>query len=258
MELWEHLFEAFSAEVQPDKLRDLRNLSNYFGEEIPEEILSEFFAGSDRDFIFENLQSHNAKDLVRKISERFKIQRSRFPIRDGEKELLGLITLNPEEALKISKDPSFQDLIEFYGYNISSILGSVIQLEPEWPERVKFPGNGFHVVRPGQRSQEEIIKSIEKKGLMPRHSSDTRMYPRRLYVFCYPESLKDQEVLRRLRVDAQEINVGPEDWENVAVYKVLGSKRWKDYWYRDPAMKGPAYFTYNSIPPQYLKKIWPR
>ena len=258
---------AFRHQYYGEELRaHVESLQNYFGEDIPEHIQRAFVESNGwKDLILENLQSHDSKKLTEKIKKQFRDYLSfshpfDFPYGEKEKSYIKVQTTGPRASAILGKSEKFKALVNFFGYNISRVDGSVVTLEPEWPETAEGIGGwGYHVTYnrqiPGAPDGYSVLDSIKEHGLRPKQQKSGRFYPSRVYMFFYGPC-RTQEALSKLREDSKEINYSDNVWNSghVAVIKF----RIPDSltWYRDSVMKGPAYFTYNSIPASCIERVW--
>ena len=255
-QVFDHYFlKGTSQETTLRRLGELRRIQEYFGDQIGL-ILNEFLEdeSESRDFILENLQTHDIEDLIRKLRTNFG-EYIRDIVRVGPEYIDLRLTIKSFEVAE-----EINHLIEFYGYKVVQRLGTSWQIEPVYPKRqILSGGNSYHVVRYPEpdkyRTFQAIINSIETKGLRPRNNNSIRKYPNRVYIFNY--DLPGKEAFKQLQQDAKELGVTDKHWRNkqVAVYKVQMNRN-REVWYHDPAMSDSAYFTYSTVGPDRLKRIF--
>ena len=268
MDLWERIWKEFKGEdFRCQRASELERLQEYFGDELSETLLEDFFEDKQgqRDLVLENLQSHDSRKMLEKIQEKFgnflpRLGKSfDYPYREEEKGYVALRTVGPRATKALKDSEEFKSLVHFYGYNISRVAGSIITLEPEYPEEGQnVGGHGYHLIYnrqvPGAPEGYTVLDSVLDHGLRVKDSKH-RYYPKRVYMFFYGP-VETQEALERLRQDGEEINMFDYMWEDgdIKVVKFRIPEGIK--WYRDPVMEGPAYFTYSSIPAKYIEQVF--
>lgn len=255
-------------------------------EDVPVRIQEEFIKGSNptsREFIQENLQSHDWKSMVSTIEKRYPAKQDSEAYPDYGP--LSRVCYYPrvtykeipdwEKGGKILKD--IEKIAEFFGYTITNVkrglVGNpnIIIFEPNKADlendylRDECANTGYTIV-PVPNSD-----SVEKNGLRCKNGNSkeidnidrvlgnpkgtTKPYkkvPKRIYFTAFPVDLGEEAIRERLQDVCSELG---RDWEQVDVYKIDFSKINADI-YEDPAMKSRyAFYTYTNIPAAFLKKV---
>lgn len=238
----------------------LREIEEYYGDFITDQIYERFESDPNNDYILENLQTHDHNLLKQQILKRY----AKYVI-----DIFALTTkLNKEETVILSTyNPSvfagnsdFKNLLDFYGYFISGyekLKGvTYIYIEPLYPvncnDFVKYDCHGivYHI------TDKSNVNSIRKSGLRIRNGNfngQYRNFPARIYL-CGSHKFNDFEMLKS--VADKVIDGGT---KNSAVLKI-NVKNAKINFYKDDLMEDEySFFTYHNIPPEWIvqKLNWP-
>lgn len=266
------IMDISSGEQLLHKASLYEKLSNYFMEKDKiESIIERYENGERKDFILENLQTHDwhllKKSLeklfpdiiVNAISKSSKSDNKEFLIVD----LTGCTGISGLKIRNSFYSDKAKDLANFYGYTVSGITSSCIALEPEYPERVDdflyndCCGVCFHLC------EKTMFKdSILKNGLRCRNRDDDaftksyRNWPKRIYVYA-TEFFKDKKILKdELETLANTISDGNNTLEDYIVLRIQFPNKGllnRYNFYKDTLMDdSKSMFTYQNIPGEYI------
>ena len=107
-------------------LNEYKNvLLDYFGEFDKEVFLEE-------DYILDNLNTHDAEKLKSKISDITKVKFEDYSY--GKIKSFSVLCASREEAISLTENEKFKNLIEFFNYFVSEIIDNRIFIEPVYSE----------------------------------------------------------------------------------------------------------------------------
>lgn len=271
-------------------------LLEHFDGDVPLWIQEDFVKdlNFNKDYILENLQSHNWKGMAADIEKRFRSS-GKLEIEPYEREdiesLTPVVFLFPDPELwdelfpdgedSDEKSEAFKDLekiVEFYGYFISQVKQSWffhrIWLEPRYPESAydyvhqECGGWGYTIVpktntagvdKAGLRCKTGNSREIEKiKADL--HGKGKHQEADRVKTYReFPERIYFSAWEEDFDILDQLQDVCDElgrKWEDVAVYRINFNKLHCPI-YKDPAMKSShAFFIYHNVPTQLLQKVY--
>lgn len=252
-------------------LREIKllRLKNYWGN-IPQNILERYDSGERKDFILENLQSHDWKKLVRSLQSEFGTDQIRV-VRSsqGEKSFISLEVRGSKDFPVSNIISSFRlgkarDICNFYGYTLSGSTGNLVELEPEWPDTAtsfiygKCKGVAWHLC------PEDVADSVLEKGLRCRNRDtdnslkNIRNYPKRIFVYAVPsfDRSKIQEGLEQL---ADTISDGEATLDDFQVIRIdlpgTGLSGRIPFYWDEYTEDGACCFTYTNIPAGWLTPV---
>lgn len=223
-------------------------LLNYFGEFDKEVYL-------EKDYILDNLNTHDAEKLKSKISDIAKVEFEDYS--SGKLKSFSILCASKEEAINLTENEKFKNLIEFFNYFVSEIQDNRIFIEPTYSEdKSKYvftdcKGICYHI------TTKEHAEKIMKTGLRMKRSY-YRKFPSRIYLYATPKlsllndkNIKDfaYKIVNKLKAERE---------GGIAVIRVDLNKCYNDVmrFYKDTSMKeNEAVFTYNNIPPECLTKL---
>lgn len=269
------------------RYRGIQDLFGYAPEEVPEEIQQKFLENPNltySDILEESLQSHDESQLHRAIEKYFGPQDKWEVEGGGKKAYIRWYPSSPtafhtfaerfQDFLKTGKRFRLQDIAQLYGYNISRVNYGSVVFEAEWPEDATeyvsetCGGYAYHVVH--RAMVNDILKTglrvkngpswevnvdsddqVTRVARIPRYKM-YRYFPRRVYLYATPTQDR-KKLLDELEGVANKVSEG--GWSEAAVLRAY-VKGQKMYW--DPAMDddGHSVFTYTSVPPQRLERIY--
>lgn len=247
-------------------------LNEYYSGNIPSDVFGKFKKDPHKDYILENLQTHDSDLFVRKMIEIFK----EYGIVDVSKtsgsrryiKVLFPLLKSEDEICNFIDSDEFLNFVDFFGYTKSKISrvtgkGIVLSLEPLYAEDAnnlvykECGGIIYHI------SYGDKVNDILNSGLRIRTGRKDlekyRDFPRRIYFLAVPrrdnvlrsdemrlsvESYLDDSLVRKnglsvFRVDVRDMNLN---------------------FYKDSASQDDdvdfAVYTYNDIPKERIKKIF--
>lgn len=253
-------------------------LWNHFDGEVPEEIQKKFCKDPTRDYILENLQTHNVEYLEREIEKKYGPFQD-FEERGGKQGYLWWRPTNYADYAAIKddwdawrEDPNrsyaLRKIAEFYGYYITKVAKGYVQFEAHYPESATdfvqkdCRGHAYHLIEKDRKD------TILKQGLRTKNgptwdfytNPPTRIPKKDLYqgyryfperIYLYATDTKGADLKQELERTADMVVQG--GWANTIVLQVNVSGM-KFYW--DPAMHDQhSVFTYGSIPPNRIKVL---
>ena len=237
-----------------DKLY-LESMKDYFGDDVPSCVYEEIESGNYKDFILENLKSHDITLLCKKIWDMF----------GKDCPTLEFLPINHKnssfqivsyEELDVDK---LKNLLEFFGYYITTSGededGYYYIVSPTYASDAndlvynKNHGKLYHF------STGEYAKEIEKKGLRCK-TSNYRYFPERIYAYASDKNLnKIPNIYDKIK---DVINPSDEKKYGIYVYRIdLNNKKGKYInFYEDDVMEyDDAVYTYNNIPAECLTLV---
>ena len=251
-------------------------LNDYYFEGIPESIISDFKYNPTANYIFENLNTHDADKLIASLRKIYKD----FEIHDvldhaGEQRFLILDVIG-NNFYHIYNSEKFDNIISFYGYSKSKIdrssYGYRIELEPIYADRDeandlvynKCNGILYHI------TNEEGYKSIMETGFRINGvNTDPKLerrpkyrdYPNRTYFLAIPGNVKN--IIHSSAMEMAIVNYFKGDLYHDKIYilKVRVTGMNIDF-YRDSVSisidgsASPAVYCYCNIPPQFIELIY--
>lgn len=269
MQDWEKAWEQFLAQPRVPEHNNLIEQKvllweNYWGEgQVPGTIFERYRSGEVKDFILENLQTHDWRLLVKALETEFGDQ-VRFQKTSGNSDkeylafqLVGTRDLPVSDIIESFRAGKGKDLCNFYGYTVSQLLGNSLQLEPEFPEKAEdfIYGDCYGICY--HLAPKRYLESIIENGLRCRgRDSDRRSYPKRIYVFATPPgsnyAVRVREGLEQL---AALLGGNLEDFQPLRIRLGNGNmSTWLPF-YRDTASFEGCFFTYTNIPASWLKPV---
>lgn len=223
-------------------------LLDYFGEFDKE-------VSIEKDYILENLNTHDAEKLKSKILKISKVEFEDYS--SGKLKSFSILCASKEEAISLTENEKFKNLIEFFNYFVSQIIDNRIFIEPTYSEdKSKYvfrdcKGNCYHI------TTQEAAEKIMRTGLRIKRSN-YRKFPSRIYLYATPKlslvndkNIKDfvHKIVNKLKVERE---------GGLAIIKVNLNKCYNDVmrFYKDTSMKeDEAVFTYNNIPTECLTQL---
>lgn len=234
----------------------------YYWDEIPENILNTFINEGHVDYIHENLSTHNAPLLQKKLLKFFGDSINRFFNYDGTIEIYSFhIILNKGVDIDIfKKNKQLLKLLEFFNYKLretNNVDGeNTLFIEPIYSENVddwvykNCKGICYHFT-----TKEHAI-DILKTGFRL-HNNTTKNIPERIYMYATDKlSIKSGDEYINQFID-KVVDWADIEKNDLAVLRI-DLNRTKGYitFYKDTAMPEPeAVFTYNNIPAKCIKEV---
>jgi hypothetical protein len=251
-------------------------LNDYYFEGIPDSVISDFKYNPTANYIFENLNTHDADKLIASLRKIYKD----FEIHDvldhaGEQRFLILDVIG-NDFYHIYNSERFDNIISFYGYSKSKIdrssYGYRIELEPIYADRDeandlvynKCNGILYHI------TNEEGYKSIIETGFRINGvNTDPKLerrpkyrdYPNRTYFLAIPGNVKNIIHSSAMEIAIMNYFKGDLYHDKIYILKVRVTGMNIDF-YRDSVSisidgsASPAVYCYCNIPPQFIELIY--
>lgn len=233
----------------------LNSIKDYFNDDLPEAVFECIETGNYRDFILENLQSHDIKLLCKKIRQKF-----------GNNNIISFLDINDKNtSMQLASRSTIdmnelKNLLDFFGYYVTKtfkddsynnyIISPVYSSDANELVYVKNHGKLYHFTT-GENSKE-----IERTGLRCK-SAKYRRFPERIYVYSSCKKL-DQipDLSNKIK---SVINPIEAKKHGVYVYRIDLNKAKNDIcinFYDDDIMNDKdAVYTYNNIPPECISLV---
>ena len=242
-------------------------MSDYYGGEIPENILNTFINEGYVDYIQENLSTHNAPLLQKKLLKIFGNNINRFLNYDGTIEIYSFyIILNKDVDIDaFKKNKQFLNLLTFFNYKLRETKAidnndkdDTLFIEPIYSENVddwvykNCKGICYHfTTRP---AADKILKS----GFRIRNNTSINI-PERIYMYATDKlSIKSGDEYINKFINKVTNCFDIKNY-GLAVLRIdLNRARGNKYitFYKDTGMYFPeAVFTYNNIPVDCIKEV---
>jgi hypothetical protein len=251
-------------------------LNDYYFEGVPDSVISDFKYNPTANYIFENLNTHDADKLIAALRKIYKD----FEIHDvldhaGEQRFLILDVIG-NDFYHIYNSERFDNIISFYGYSKSKIdrssYGYRIELEPIYADRDeandlvynKCNGILYHI------TNEEGYKSIMETGFRINGvNTDPKLerrpkyrdYPNRTYFLAIPGNVKNIIHSSAMEMAIMNYFKGDLYHDKIYILKVRVTGMNIDF-YRDSVSisidgsASPAVYCYCNIPPQFIELIY--
>lgn len=261
-----------------------KNLYETFCGEIPEDFVEKFKLNPYRDFILENLNTHDSGMLIEKIRKLFGFNvEDCSDIRDSEKRYIKLFisseTMSPKEVDDFFDTERFKNFANFFGYFISSHYdmtgGAIIYMEPIYADdandKVYGESDGcsygriYHVTT--KENAEKILNSgfrISSPEDKRKEDSVYRYYPKRVYFLAIPpKNIKIEERPEivnavNLYFSEKQKNKGycilQADVRGLGIDFYKDSVAEGDYNFLD--VENDAVYTYCNIPKERVKLVY--
>lgn len=251
-------------------------LNDYYFEGIPDNVISNFKYNPMANYIFENLNTHDADKLIAALRKKY----SDFDIHDvldhaGDHRYLVLDIIG-DNFYPLYNSNDFDNIISFYGYSKSKVDcvrdRCRIELEPIYADRDeandlvynKCNGILYHI------TNEEGYKSIMETGFRINGvNTDPKLerrpkyrdYPNRTYFLAIPGNVKN--IIHSSAMEMAIVNYFKGDLYHDKIYilKVRVTGMNIDF-YRDSVSisidgsASPAVYCYCNIPPQFIDLIY--
>jgi hypothetical protein len=251
-------------------------LNDYYFEGIPDSVISDFKYNPTANYIFENLNTHDADKLIASLRKKY----SDFEIHDvldhaGDHRYLVLDIIG-DNFYPLYNSNDFDNIISFYGYSKSKVDcvrdRCRIELEPIYADRDeandlvynKCNGILYHI------TNEEGYKSIMETGFRINGvNTDPKLerrpkyrdYPNRTYFLAIPGNVKNIIHSSAMEMAIMNYFKGDLYHDKIYILKVRVTGMNIDF-YRDSVSisidgsASPAVYCYCNIPPQFIELIY--
>lgn len=245
----------------------LGEINDFYNGDIPEHIVDCLKNDQYIDYIYENLQTHDAEKLKKKLKEVFGDKIGYFHDYDGDKKKSFYLILSDKAKTcdfvrgsgRLDTDwdnlEKFENILGFYNYYVSLhkyFNGEHrIFIEPRYSEEITADVYKNHKYI-YHFTDGESAKSILENGLRTK-TSKYRDFPRRIFLYVTDKKLED-DLDRVCNFIATIANRDAMYKHELAVLRIKNDG--KIPLYNDTAMDCPeAAFTYVNIPKEYIKKV---
>lgn len=239
---------------------EYESLLDLFNNDIPEEYIEKIKNGEFNDFIIENLNTHNVKQLQDKIRKEFDdkyvfgFEETLNYDNEGKEKYNKksfYIIATDKIINKMSKDEDLENLIKFYGYYISKAKDDYILVCPLYAEHandlVYKENHGILYHFTTSNNDESILKN----GLRCKQAT-YRKFPERIYLYSkYKLDNNDKKFIDKVTDPFKRRKYG------ISIFKINLNKIGKDIsFYTDDYMEeDEAVYTYTNIPAECISKI---
>lgn len=233
----------------------LNSMSDFFGDDLPDDVIESMYSEEYTDFILESLTTHDINKLKAKIEDEFGDNIDCNFIND-KKQSLQIISnddLAKSEKLKI--------LVNVFGYYVTKSVKDVntnlfvIEICPTYAKDANKIVSKNHC-KLYHFTTGEHAKDIETSGLRCKKSS-YRDFPERVYLYASDKHLdKIHDIGEFIKTV-----VNPFDIKRygLTVYRIdmnkLKSKTYVNFYTDDYMDEDEAVYTYNNIPAECITKI---
>lgn len=239
----------------------LENINDFFGKDVPDTIKERLKNDEYVDYVYENLQSHDAEKLKKKLKKEYGSEID-FQDYSGKNKKSFVIILNNGNIEDFynpgninEKIEKFNNILSFFNYYVSyndeDRGRKYLFIEPRYSDNVTDEIFNSHKYL-YHFTDKKSARSILETGLRIRKST-YREYPERTFLYATDKKVED-------------------DLENVSkfILSVCNTHNLKRYGlailrienngkidlYNDTAMEdNEAVFCYENIPYQYIKKV---
>jgi len=276
MQKWEKKWEKFLDESRSHEQRILRWTKRHTLEEywdrIPDSVMERYMSGENKDFILENLQSHDWQKLLRSLRSEFKT--AQISLLRGSLEtkkdfislrIRGSKEQTTESILDSIRNGKGRDICNFYGYSISGAQGNVVELEPEWPDRVTEYVYGDCCGVLWHLCPKVMVDSVLRNGLRcknrdnDRQTRNSRNYPKRIYFYATPVFRKSTIKLALEELASELSGKEQNALEDFQALKIQLPKSfyagWIPLYFDTCSDSGACCFTYTNIPADLIKPV---
>ena len=213
--------------------------------------------------VTENLKSHDAEQLQKKIKEYFPNYKFDFYSTLSKKSLKNkydnksfMIGLEDYGQMnKIKKDSKFISLLQFYNYYITKEFYDSFVVSPLYPENVTGQVNKEkHLYHFTTGNNEE---SILKNGLRSKNG-DYRYFPKRVYLYSTDKSITPKNINDDTNIEIfvkKILNEFDIDEYGVTIFEIDKEKLNNIDFYADDYMdEKESVFIYSNIPAEAITK----
>jgi len=211
----------------------------------------------------ENLKTHNANQLQKKIKEYFPDYKFDFYSTLSKKSLKNkydnksfMIGLEDYGQMnKIKKDNKFISLLQFYNYYITKEFYDSFVVSPLYPENVNGQVNKEKYLYHFTTGNNE--ESILKNGLRSKNG-DYRYFPKRVYLYSTDKNITPKNINDDKNVEIfikKILNEFDIDEYGVTIFEIDKEKLNNIDFYADDYMdEKESVFIYSNIPAEAIRK----
>lgn len=223
-----------------------KELHEFFGEFLTEEINNKFKEDWHYDYIKEMLESHDINKLSSKIQSLYNVKIDKLNSSENELDIISVTFKDSDDLDAFLKDQKIKNALHYFNYFITKAFKEKLQvfIEPSFSKEISDEefeachGVFFHIT-----SKHNALK-ILSHGLIPKASLEDnyRYFPERAYIVGL-KSFKDAD--SKLKEIAELTNEHP---ENCAILKINLNRNYVRV-FKDLAMneRDDCYFVYSRI-----------
>lgn len=248
----ESIMESFNSWEQSIKVSHLlKEAKEFYGGDIPEDIINEINNGQFPDYIWENLQSHDYRKLKTQLTKYFGKDIEEY-INQKDADVKDIFGIKVRD-IKLIDNPKFQSILQFFNYFVREVRDDLYIIEPLYSTKMndlvynKCNGIVYHF------TDSKSAESILKNGLRIRgRNFENWKYPNRVYVYApgYYISRENKDLWLHDAMDVVDFSKGSLVVLKIDLHKAKGID-----FYKDPAMLQHSVFTYHNIPKECIEKI---
>lgn len=243
----------------------LNNISEFFNNDIPNNIKEKLMNDEYVDYIFETLKTHDTDKLKEKLIKEYGDLITIDDYSEGKKRSIN-ITLNKEAKAydfvstntkldNTEKIEKFNNILAFYNYYVSYSDRRndefIIFIEPRYSDDVTDEIYDNHMTL-YHFTDGKSAESILKNGLRVKKSK-YREFPERIFLYATEKNLLDDiknvtQFILKVRNAQLMYKYG------LAILKIKNNHKFTIY--KDTAMKDEeAVFVYENIPAEFISKV---
>lgn len=229
----------------------LKEAREFYGGDVPENIIYEINEGKFPDYIWENLQSHDYRKLKTQLTKYFSKDIEEY-INQKDADTNDIFGIKVRNS-KLIDNPKFQSILNFFNYFVREIRNDLYIIEPLYSTKMndlvynKCNGVVYHF------TDSKSAESILKNGLRIRgRNFENWKYPERVYVYApgYYISGENKDLWLNDAVNVVDLSKGSLTVLKIDLHKAKGID-----FYKDPAMPQHSVFTYHNIPKECITKL---
>lgn len=239
----------------------LENINDFFGNDIPDIIKEKLKNDEYVDYVYENLQSHDAEKLKKKLKKEYgdEIDFQDYSGKDKKSFVIILNSGNIEDFYNPGnineKIEKFNNILSFFNYYVSyndeDRGRKYLFIEPRYSDNVTDEIFNSHKYL-YHFTDKKSARSILETGLRIRKST-YREYPERTFLYATGKKVED-DLENVSKFILKVCNIHNIKRYGLSILKIENNGKFDLY--NDTAMEeDEAVFTYQNIPYQYIKKV---
>lgn len=239
----------------------LENINDFFSNDIPDIIKERLKNDEYVDYVYENLQSHDAEKLKKKLKKEYgdEIDFQDYSGKDKKSFVIILNNGNIEDFYNPGntneKIEKFNNILSFFNYYVSyndeDRGRKYLFIEPRYSDNVTDEIFNSHKYL-YHFTDKKSARSILETGLRIRKST-YREYPERTFIYATDKKVED-DLENVSKFILKVCNIHNIKRYGLSILKIENNGKFDLY--NDTAMEeDEAVFTYQNIPYQYIKKV---
>lgn len=248
----ESIMESFGSWEQAMKVAKLlKEAREFYGGDVPEDIIAKINGGKLPDYVYENLQSHDYRKLKTQLTKYFGKDIEEY-VNQKDADINDIFGIKVRD-IKLINNPKFQSILQFFNYFVREVRDDLYIIEPLYSTKMndlvynKCNGIVYHF------TDSKSAESILKNGLRIRgRNFENWKYPNRVYVYApgYYISRENKDLWLQDAMNVVDFSKGSLVVLKIDLHKAKGID-----FYKDPAMPQHSVFTYHNIPKECIEKI---